>query len=232
MALSQAIAYDKTLIHEKTKVIGLQGNPAGRLLVQQDSQFYACRPTTNQVPHQEFTGYPGLHQRFNQQHVLVVYINFRAEKNLSRAGIGVVKLRLYELAYNRACKFADQISHENKAIFHDSDHMNGPALEILRDLPGHLLHTLPDLLSGEKHSRIFSLDAAHIRPRSHSFISSISSIRTASPDWTANAWATGNPLIQTISPALSITGHSFRSVEENLAPKRLGCSSSFTFFGD
>ena len=29
MAFSQPIAYDKTLIHEKTKVIGLQGHPAG-----------------------------------------------------------------------------------------------------------------------------------------------------------------------------------------------------------
>jgi hypothetical protein len=29
MAISQPIAYDKTLIHEKTKVIGLQGNPPG-----------------------------------------------------------------------------------------------------------------------------------------------------------------------------------------------------------
>src|ERR1051326_7492886 len=131
MALSQAIAYDKTLIHEKTKVIGLQGNPAGRLLVQQDSQFYACCTTTYQVPHQEFTGYPGLHQRFNQQNVLVFNVNFRAEKNLGCAGIRVVKLRLHELAYQRPCELADQISHENKAIFHDPDHMNGPALEIL-----------------------------------------------------------------------------------------------------
>jgi len=29
MALPQPIAYDKILIHEKTKVIGLQGHPAG-----------------------------------------------------------------------------------------------------------------------------------------------------------------------------------------------------------
>src|ERR1041384_655920 len=101
MALSQAIAYDKTLIHEKTKVIGLQGNPASRLLVQQDSQLYACRTTTYQVPHEEFTGYSGLHQRFNQQYMLILYVNFRTKKNLGCAGIRVVKLCLHELTHHR-----------------------------------------------------------------------------------------------------------------------------------
>ena len=34
MGFSQAIAYDKTLIHKKTKVIRLQGHPAASLLVE------------------------------------------------------------------------------------------------------------------------------------------------------------------------------------------------------
>src|ERR1700704_2345453 len=50
MALSQPIAYDKTLIHEKTKVIGLKGDPACRLLVQQYSQFHAGSASAKQVP--------------------------------------------------------------------------------------------------------------------------------------------------------------------------------------
>src|SRR5215472_12959621 len=53
---SQAIAYDKTLIHQKTKVIRLEGYSAGGLLVQQHRQFHAGCAPAGKMSHQEFTG--------------------------------------------------------------------------------------------------------------------------------------------------------------------------------
>src|SRR6185312_13838309 len=55
MALPQPIAYDKILVHEKTKVIGLQGHTAGGLLVQKDSQLHGGSAPSHQVPNQEFS---------------------------------------------------------------------------------------------------------------------------------------------------------------------------------
>src|SRR5262249_24890630 len=58
MRLPQAIAYDKTLIYKKTKVIRLKGAAATGLLIQQHRQLYAGCATPSQVSHQEFTGNP------------------------------------------------------------------------------------------------------------------------------------------------------------------------------
>src|ERR1700738_2885700 len=98
MALSQSIAYDKTFIHEKTKVIGLKRHTAGSLLVQKDSQFHAGGPSAYQVPNQELTRQPRLNQRFHQQDIPALNVKFWAEENLSGGGVGFLGFSLHELA--------------------------------------------------------------------------------------------------------------------------------------
>src|SRR6185369_101035 len=171
--------------------------------------------------------------------MLAIYINFRAEENLSCAGIGFLRLRLYELADDRQIQLADQICHKYKAIFHYPVYMQGFAPEITGDLPRHLLHALFDLIRGQEDPGVFSLKvdglmivrfgAVHSSPSAGILVSSIS---TASPELQAKSRETGNPRIHTIWPALSITGHIFLWPRENCSPSRPGCNNSFTFFGD
>src|SRR5437016_10650164 len=52
------------------------------------------------------------------------------------------------------------------------------------------------------------------------------------PAVVAYASGTEKPRIQTISPALSITGHALRSAAEISWPNRADCKSSLTFLGD
>src|SRR5690242_19393211 len=79
---SQAIAYDKALIHEKTKVIGLEGDSTGGLLIQQGCQPDTGCASASQVPHQEFSSNPGLHQGFHQEYMLSLHVYLRAEEDL------------------------------------------------------------------------------------------------------------------------------------------------------
>src|SRR5215467_3231072 len=67
---AQPIAYDKTLIHHKTKVIRLKRNAASRLLVQQSCQLYAGSAPAGQVAHEKLSSDAGLHQGLYQKDVM------------------------------------------------------------------------------------------------------------------------------------------------------------------
>src|SRR5262249_14536544 len=124
-----------------------------------------------------------------QQDMLALYVNLRAEKNLSGIGIRVVELSLHKLANHVQLQFTNQVSHEHKTVLHHADHMNGFTPEITGDLARHLLYALFYLLRGEEHSRVFR--SKIFRPvETHSSASAliiISSIRTASPELLAKS---------------------------------------------
>src|SRR5215471_7548753 len=141
-------------------------------------------------------------------------------------------MRLYKLANHWDFQFPNQISHKNKGVFQHTYHVKLLSTEISRDLPSHFLNTLVDLVGRQQHSRIFLGNASIAHSAAPHSEKLISSIKTASPDLAAKASGTGNPRIQTIAPALSITGHNLRSAGRSSWLSRPGCNSSFTFFGD
>src|SRR6476661_428412 len=107
--------------------------------------------------------------------------------------------------------------------------MKGFTLMISGDPAGHLLYAFPDLVSGQQNSGLFRLNAGH-SPASVFMV--ISSIKTASPELQAKSLEAGKDRIQTIFPALSITGQALRWSGEISCPNRADCNNSFTFLGD
>src|SRR6266700_5375903 len=96
------------------------------------------------------------------------YINFRAEKNLG-GGRSVLEFGLHKLADDRHIQLTDQISHENKAVFHDPDDIQGLSAEVFRYLAGKLLHTFLDFIGRQDHPRVLWQNFAHslFRSRRH-----------------------------------------------------------------
>src|SRR4051812_15146597 len=120
--------------------------------------------------------------------MLAFHLKLRTEENLGGGGIGFFRFGLHKLADHVQIQLSNQVSHEHKAVFHHADNMQRFTVKISGDLAGHLLYALLDLLSCQKNSWIFGLNAGHWPA---SVVIVISSIKTASPELLAKSLETG-----------------------------------------
>src|SRR5215467_3584043 len=116
--------------------------------------------------------------------MLIFYVHLRAKKDLRCVWIGVFALSTHELANHGHFQLAYQVCHKDEAVLHDTHNMHGFAAKIVGNLPAHLLDALSDLLRRKQHACVCSLDGGHVPA---SGVIPISSIRIASPAWTAYA---------------------------------------------
>ena len=80
-------------------------------------------------------------------------IDFRAVKDLHGVAIGFFRFTLHELADHRQIQLADEVSHEDKAVLHHTDHVYRLSLKIGGDAARHFLYPFFDLLCRQENSR-------------------------------------------------------------------------------
>src|ERR1700739_4463691 len=144
--------------------------------------------------------------------MLALYVQFRTKEDFRCGGVGFLRLGFYKLAHHVQLQLPNQVSHKDEAVFHHADNVKVLALKISGNLAGHLQDAFLDLLSSQENPGIFRPNAAH-SPASVVMI--VSSIKTASPELPTKSCEGGKDRIQTICPALSITGQALRSAGES-----------------
>src|SRR5215471_16252966 len=105
--------------------------------------------------HQVVTGDAALYQSFDQEHVLVLYVDRWAVVDLpagNAADKEFLNARFYELADNWHIEVTHQIGHEHKAVFQYGNGTTSPAPVVVGNLPGKLANALLDLLRAEKNT--------------------------------------------------------------------------------
>ena len=150
-----AVTDEEVFIDQIAEIVGLHGNAAGGLAVEKSGKFDRCDSPAAEIAHEEFGGNAGVENSFEEKHVLVAEIDFVAEENFDEWGVAVLVVLPFgivgfdELADEGDLEAANQVGHEDEAVFEDAEDVEAFALVIVGDLARHFLDALLNLLFGD-----------------------------------------------------------------------------------
>ena len=123
LGISETIAHDVGLFDDESHVVGLQGDTARGLLVDEGCQFYRNGAPSLDGSHQEFGRLPRLNNAFHEENVLALNIDLRAIVNLNLRcrAIHGLSLRLNKMDDRRDAYCSNKIGAEYKAVGKDAD---------------------------------------------------------------------------------------------------------------
>src|SRR6185437_1518796 len=159
LGVSEAVANDIGFLDDESHVIGLEGNSAGGLFVDEGGQFHGrCAPSLNR-PHEEFGRLPRLNHAFDEQNVLALHVDLRTVVNLNLRcrSVHSFSLRLNKMEDRWDGDRSNEVGAEDEPIWKDADQREVLSRIIAGNLLTHFSYTSLNLLGAEQdflwHSR-------------------------------------------------------------------------------